>query len=310
MSQGAPSAARIKAMVFAAGLGTRLQPLTNERPKPGVPVANRTLASYSIGHLAKHGATRIVMNTHHLGGALPALLGPDTPGSVELVFVHEEALLGTGGGLRNAWPQLNVADDELVVVMNGDVIYEPDLAGAVARHRKLDAVATMVIRPDPNARRYGAIETDATSRVRRLLGKPESPRTDLDVFMFTGVHVLSPRAFKDLPIDGCIIRNSYRHWIDSGEVVAGFVDTSPWRDLGTLREYLDGNLHGRAGNLIDPSASVADAAVIEQSVIGKNVTVGADARLFRVVAWDNANINEELSECVVTATSVVKVPLA
>lgn len=295
-------------MVFAAGLGTRLRPLTDERPKPGVPVRNRALGSYSIAHLAAHGVTRIALNTHHLGEKLPAILERETPASATLSFIHEPELLGTGGGLRNAWPHLRVADEDLVLVMNGDVIAEPDLVGAIELHRKLNAVATMVLRADPNAKGYGAIETDKTGRVKRLLGKPAEAVGPFDEWMFTGVHVLSARAYRDLPETGCIIRNSYRKWIDSGEVVGGFVDTSAWRDLGTLREYLDGNVAGLRENVIAESASVHPSAVLKQSVVGNYAHVGEGVTLERVVVWDGARVDASLSDAVVTPTQVVRVP--
>lgn len=308
MPDAAPTFLRVKGMVFAAGLGTRLRPLTDERPKPGVPVANRALASYSIAHLAKYGARSVTLNTHHLGARLPVLLAADTPPGVDLTFVHEPKLLGTGGGLRNAWKRMNVKDDELVLVMNGDVIATPDLAGAIELHQRLGAVATMVLRAHPDAQKFGAIHTDPSGRVRRLLGKPEIDDNAFNEWMFTGVHVLSPRAFADLPEDGCIIRNSYRRWVDSGEVVAGFVDTGAWRDLGSLIEYMDGNLAERAENLIHPTAHVDAQASIHTSIVGAGARVGPKAKLSRVVVWDGAQVNEELVDAVVTGTQIVSIP--
>lgn len=299
---------QLKGMVFAAGLGTRLRPLTDERPKPAVPVRNRALAAYSVEHLRTHGVRTIALNTHHLGQALKPLLMRDVDPSLRLHFLHEETLLGTGGGLKNAWPALEVRDGDLVLVMNGDVIATPDFARAIALHRHLNAVATMVLRPDPNARRYGAIETDANGRVRRLLQKPYTVHEPLREWMFTGVHILSARAYRDLPDSGCIIRNSYRHWIDSGDVVAGFVDESPWRDLGTLREYLDGNVADLKANVVADDARVDAAASLSACVVGRGASVGAEAKLQRVVVWDGASVNETLTDAVVTPTQIVRVP--
>src|SRR5690606_26610580 len=140
---------------------------------------------------------------------------------VRVRLLREETLLGTGGGIRNAASTLLEDGAELVVVLNSDILFEPDLAGAIATHRRLGAVATMGLRSDPNATRYGAVEGDGEGRVRRLLGVPASADAALRAFMFTGVHVLSRAAFEDLPAEGCIVRASYRRWIDGGAVVAG-----------------------------------------------------------------------------------------
>lgn len=292
-------------MVFAAGLGTRLRPLTNVLPKPAVPLLNRPLASYSLERLAALGITRVAINTHHLAEAVVAAMAPHVPSGADVRFVHEPALLGTGGGLRNAWAQLGPG--EPIVVMNGDILFWPDLEGALALHRELDAIATVVLRPDPRARRLGALEIDPEGRVRRLLGSPDfdAPLREL---MFTGVHVLGPRAFADLPEEGCIIRRSYRRWIDGGEVVGGFVDASPWRDLGTPAEYLRASLDLSRGDLRWPGVEplgvrIGEGAEVEGARLSE-VVVGAGARidpgvtLERVIVWPDTRVREDASDAI------------
>src|SRR5262249_54921504 len=153
-------------------------------------------------------------------------------------FVREPELLGTGGGVRHAMEVLG--GEGTVVVMNGDILFWPDLEAAIAHHDRTEAIATVVLREDPRARELGALGLDAAGRVRSLLGAPTIE--GLRELMFTGVHVLSERALAALPEEGCIIRRSYRRWIDEGEVVAGIVDGGPWRDLGTPSEYLCANI--------------------------------------------------------------------
>lgn len=307
------------AMVLAAGLGTRLRPLTLERPKPAVPVGNRPLACFALDTVASLGIRRAVVNTHHLGHALPGWLEPEAPRELALSFVHEPELLGTGGGLRNAWSLLRDGDDPVVVV-NGDILFEPDLRAALEVHRRLDAVATMVLRPDPRARDFGSVELDGEGRVRRLLGRPVHPGP-LATYMFTGVHVLSPRAVADLPETGCIVRESYRRWVDRGEVVAGHVDRSAWRDLGTLPAYLAANLDLAAGEgawpgvappdgrgLVHPEARIDPDARIAHAVVGAGAEVAPGATLDRVVVWDGARAEGALRDAVVTRQRVVPIP--
>ncbi len=298
-------------MVFAAGLGTRLRPLTERLPKPVVPLLNRPLASFSLERLSAIGIRRVAVNTHHLGDVVARALAPHVPAGMDVRFVHEPVLLGTGGGLRNATRALidEVGPDSPVVVMNGDILFWPDLEGALALHRELDAIATVVLRPDPRARQLGALEIDGEGRVRRLLGRPEQVAVPLRERMFTGVHVLSARALEELPEEGCIIRRSYRRWIDEGAVVGGFVDESPWRDLGTPAEYLRASLDLLRGELrwpgfepcdalIDASAIVDEGARVRQSVIGAGAHVERGVELTRAVVWPGTRVTESASDVI------------
>jgi mannose-1-phosphate guanylyltransferase len=211
-------------VVLAAGLGTRLAPLTDRLPKPALPVLNRPLASYALARLAAVGVRSVALNAHHLPDALERALEGHVPEGMSVRFAREIELLGTGGGVRNAARAL--AADEVVIVMNGDILFWPDLEGALALHRSLGAIATVVLREDPRAHDLGPLGIDHEGRVRTLLGKPAGVAAR--EHMFTGVHVLSVRALSELPERGCIIRTAYRRWIDEGEIVGGFVDASPW----------------------------------------------------------------------------------
>lgn len=286
----------MRGMVFAAGFGTRLRPLTERLPKPVVPLLNRPLASYSLERLAAFGIEEVAINTHHLAEAVERELVPHVPEGVRARFVHEPVLLGTGGGLRNA------VDHGDVVVMNGDIFFWPDLEGALALHRELDAVATVVLRPDPRARKLGALEIDSAGRVRRLLGRPERVEAPLRELMFTGVHILSERALRDLPTEGCIIRRAYRQWIDEGETVAGFVDHGEWRDLGTPEEYLRASVQLVRGELrwpgaargprVHESAHIGDEVELRDAVVGAGARIDSGVTLEQVVVWPGAHVRE------------------
>jgi len=303
------------AMVLAAGLGTRLRPLTDELPKPAVPVLNRPLVATTLAHLARAGAQSITLNTHHLPEQLRAALEPHAPPGVALRFVHEPEILGTGGGIRNAWRAAGAPDQ--FVVMNGDVLFEPDLAAALTLHRDAKAVATMVLRSVADADRYGAIEIDHAGRVRRLLGLP--PDADgLRKFMFTGVHVLSRRALESLPERGCVVRQGYRRWLDEGDVVAGYVDASQWLELGTPTDYATAQLDllvqgasqrglpsGADCSLIDPSAAIDPRATIRTSVIGAGCRVSGAVTLERVILWPGARVDRDLHDTIVTSGDTV-----
>jgi NDP-sugar pyrophosphorylase family protein len=185
----------MKAMVFAAGHGTRLRPLTDRVPKALVPVAGRPMIEFPLLPLRHYGITEIIVNVHHLGEQIEEHLGDGRKLGLRITYSREKELLDTGGGLLQAKPFL---DDGTFVVVNTDVLIDLPLAAAIARHRKTRAAATLVLRADARADDFGAIEISADGRIQRFLTHhaPSSGAAGpLDKSMFTGVQILEPRIF-------------------------------------------------------------------------------------------------------------------
>jgi NDP-sugar pyrophosphorylase family protein len=304
----------MRAMVFAAGLGARLLPLTHVLPKPAVPVANRPLAWFSLDYLSRNDFLDVVLNTHHLSNRLREKLEPHVPEGMRVRYVHEPVLLGTGGGLKNAWHPI---DGESFVAVNSDVLFAPNLEAAMRHHQGLGAIATLVLREVEGPSTYGAVDVDlANSRVCGLLGVPNRPRESEKRYMFTGVHLLHPRAWKDLPDSGCIIRTAYRRWVDRGEVVGAYIDNSPWTDVGTLKAYLDTNCAFTKGQItwdgikvdsrsvVSESATIGNDTQIDEAVIGKNARIETNLSLKRVVIWENAHVERSTENAIVTGTEI------
>lgn len=295
-------------MLLAAGLGTRLRPLTDLRPKPIVPVANKPLAAFAMEHLARSGVRHIVANTHPQPETVETALKAACPGGIELLFSREPTLLGTGGGLRKA-QTLFATSQAPIIVMNGDTLFAPDLSGPVAEHERLGAVATMILRRSPDAARLGAIGIDASGRVRSLLGTPANTEAREEL-MFTGVHILSPQAFAVMPKSGCVIRSAYRHWIDSGALVLGLVDESPWADLGTVSEYHRLNLELASGSFAWPGVTprggcvlpddLEASALIQRSVIGEGARLADGVAIDRCVVWPGTRVERSARNAVLT----------
>jgi NDP-sugar pyrophosphorylase family protein len=307
--------AHVQAMLLAAGLGTRLQPLTDLRPKPIVPVANRPLGAFAMEHLAHSGVHHIVANTHPRPDEVETALKAACPRDVTLRFSREAILLGTGGGLKKA--RLSFDDPRAsVIVMNGDTLFAPDLHHAYAEHMARGAVATMILRRTPNPKRFGAIGIDEEGWVRSLLGVP-SDRRVREALMFTGVHILSPEAFSVMPESGCVIRTAYRRWVDIGAPVFGIVDDSPWADLGTVSEYHRLNLELASGLFawrgVEPrdgcilAASIEPSANIRQSVVGADVEVGKGVTLDRCVVWPGTTVARSATNAVITPEHRIEV---
>ncbi|MGB5350094.1 MAG: NDP-sugar synthase [Polyangiales bacterium] len=295
-------------MLLAAGLGTRLRPLTALRPKPIVPVANRPLAGFAMEHLARSGVRSIVANTHPEPELVEPTLQAVCPRGVDLRFSREIELLGTGGGLRKAWPSFDDPQSPVIVV-NGDTLFAPDLRRAYAAHVAQGAVATMILRPSAEPERFGAIGIDQNDRVRSLLGTPSDGRV-CEALMFTGVQILSPEAFSTMPESGCVIRSAYRHWVDHGAPVLGVIDASPWADLGTVSEYQRLNLELASGSFTWPGVEPRDGCIlpdsrepsssIRRSVIGPEVDIAAGVQLDRCVVWPGTHVTCSATNAVLT----------
>jgi len=230
----------MKAMILAAGFGTRLQPLTDQVPKPLIDVAGHPMIAYAIAILRAAGITDIIINLHHLGEQIRRTLGDGTAYGVSLSYSDEESILDTGGGIKKAEPFLN---GHTFVVINADIVIDLRLSQVVEFHRRQGALATMVLRPDAQVEKYGVIEIDATNRIHRFLGQPREVTPSLSPYMFSGVHVFEPEVFRYME-DGpfSITRRTYPEMLSAGEPLYGYVFDGYWCVLDTH----DGLAAGRA----------------------------------------------------------------
>jgi NDP-sugar pyrophosphorylase family protein len=227
----------MKAMVFAAGRGLRLGPLTETTPKALVPVAGRPMIEYPLLLLRHYGVHEIIVNLHHLGEQIEAYLGDGAKLGLNIRYSKEPELLDTGGGLLKAKPFL---EGGTFIVINTDVLIDLSLAELITFHEKNSATATLVLRPDELADQYGSMEIDSESRIYRFLHakREHTPAVSGTKLMFTGVQVLEPEVFDYMKIDGAPQRFSttkdiYPRMLLKEESVYGFRFDGLWRDLGT-----------------------------------------------------------------------------
>jgi len=229
-------------MVLCAGLGTRLRPLTERLPKPAVPLCGLPLVRYSLALLRRAGVRRAVVNVHHLAGEMEgaARASARTLG-LELAVSREPVIAGTGGALREARPLLEGAG--AVVVLNGDVLFDADLAAALAAHRASGAWATMVLAPMPPGPPWPAVEADAGLAVRRIGGRSGQGGPGPSPWHFTGAHVLSPAALAAVPPAPFALDVNHQVYpaLMDGRV-RGHVDRGYWNDLGDPPGYLRAHL--------------------------------------------------------------------
>jgi NDP-sugar pyrophosphorylase family protein len=242
----------VKAMIFAAGEGTRLRPLTDRLPKALVPVAGRPMIEYPLLLLRRYGITEIVINLHHHGDMIEEHLQDGRKLGLRITYSKERELLDTGGGLLQAKPLLQ---DDTFVVINADVMIDVSLQQVIDRHRERGAAATLVLRPDAEADRYGAVEISPDGRVQKFLhhrAPSFSTAGALTKLMFTGVQVLEPKIFDYMTGDSLrfgTTKSTYPKMLTHGEKLFGFCFEGFWQDLGTperIKEAEEKLARGRA----------------------------------------------------------------
>lgn len=285
----------MRAMILAAGLGTRMRPFSELLPKPVLPVLGLPLVAWPLAWLARHGVTEVVLNLHHRSDALRAAAEAWAPPGLALRFSEEPALLGTGGGIRRAASFLRESDP--CIVVSGDMICDLDLGALVARHRAHGDRATIALRSDPRAERFGTIGVDASGRVRRIarrfdLGGERAAGVNVSVYLFAA------RAFDSLP--GREVFNHLDEWLAPelaagagdlrGELVPG--EALLWEPVGTPAEYLAVNLRRPVVSYFDAVARALALGVrLEPDVvIGADARLGPGVRLRRAVVWGGESV--------------------
>ena len=276
----------MKAMVMAAGLGTRLRPLTWDVPKPMVPVANRPIMEHVLELLVRHDLGEIVANLHWFGDTVRGAFGDGSRLGVEITYSEEEKLLGTAGGVRNV---RDFFGSEPFVVLAADALTDIDLGALARTHAENDWIATLAAVKVADTSEYGVIVSGSDGRIQGFQEKPD-PAEALSNLANCMIYVLEPEIFDYFPD-----KNEVDFALDvfpallSGDVPFG-VHTSDeyWNDVGSLPEYLQGNLDAitgavaveSAGRIVDSADGLGDNVEVEGPVlIGDGVEIGDGARL-------------------------------
>lgn len=225
----------MKAMILAAGLGTRLRPITNNTPKPIIPVGDRPLIEYLLLLLKKYGIKDIIINLHHLGEKIENALGDGSRWGIRISYSREEIILGTGGGIKKAQAFLS---DSAFLVINGDVLIDINIDNLLEFHQRHGGIATMVLRENDNPDLYGSVKIDKDQRVRQILDRPVCTVMDLNSYMFTGIHLIEPKIFQYIPEGQYYsVIDAYIEMLTKNEVVYGHIMKGHWSDIGTIEGY-------------------------------------------------------------------------
>jgi mannose-1-phosphate guanylyltransferase len=319
----------VRAMVLAAGLGTRLRPITYGMPKPMVPVANRPVMEHILRLLARHGFTETIANLHWFPDLITGRFGDGSSCGVELTYSREEQLLGTSGGVRGAAGFLG----DSFLVISGDALTDIDLGAMREFHESHDGIATLATKRVADTSEFGVAITGADGRIQGFQEKPE-PAEALSDLANCGIYMFRSEIFDFFPEPGSSKAagpgdpDGFADWamdvfpaLLEGDVPFYSHETEAyWNDIGNLDELRAGNLDALAGAvalepagelvegfrsgsavedegelagsvLIGAGAEIGDDVRVDgPSVIGEGVSIGAGSRLREVIALPGAEI--------------------
>jgi NDP-sugar pyrophosphorylase family protein len=291
---------RIRALVLAAGLGTRLRPLTEQLPKPLLPVRGVPILGHTLTQLAAFGCEAAAVNLHYLGEPIRERFGSSHAG-MPLTWSEEPEILGTLGALHPLKEFFAPAD--LVLLINGDSLCRWPLRKLVRRHLAAGARATLLLasRPDP-AEFGGGVGVDRTGGIQSFRpGAPERVQV-VRRYVFAGAHAISPELLARVgPGKADIVSGLYDPMLEAGERIAGVVSAGRWHDLGTPQRFLDATLDwARATgperlwrrSWISPEASVEPGARLRSVSIETGARVGEGARVERSILMPGARIGK------------------
>ena len=228
----------MRAMVLAAGLGTRLRPLTDDRPKALVEINGKTLLEITLRRLAAFGIRDVIVNVHHFADLIIEFLRSNQNFGMRVEISREDVLLDTGGGLKKAaWFFLEEGNEQPFLLHNVDVISSIDFARMLRAHEDAQALATLAVQERSTSRYLLFDEKSRLCGRRTATQNDERVRTSrkTDAYAFSGIHVISPRMLSMMSEEGAFsIITSYLRLAGQGENISAFrADEYYWRDLGT-----------------------------------------------------------------------------
>ena len=245
-------------ILLVGGFGTRLKPLTDESPKPMLPVAGLPVTEHQILAAKKAGIHTLVLATSYLAEVFTPYFGDGAKWGMKILYAVEKEPLGTGGAIRNAAELLG--RDEPVVIFNGDVLSRHSIADQIAFHLKNEADVTLHLIDVADARAFGCVPTDSDGRVTAFLEKMDNPVTNS---INAGCYVFSPSVIDQIPLGKVVSveRETFPALVSSGRPVFGYKEQSYWLDVGTpaalfkgSRDLVDGDFQAMAETTIASDA--------------------------------------------------------
>lgn len=316
----------VRVMVLAAGLGTRLMPLTGEISKPMVPIVNRPVMEHLMRLLARCGFRDLMVNLHYLPDAITAHFEDGSQWDLNINYSREERLLGTAGGVKKCEEFFG---GKTFLVVSGDALTDVNLTELLAFHRERNALATIVVTPVEDTSHYGVVLAEEDGRVVGFQEKPPGAEA-LSNVANSGIYVFEPEVFDLMPSEGPYDFGSelFPLLVDEGAALFSWRHDYYWNDVGSIEEYQRGNFDALEGRvtvempgveiapavwvghdsridediLMTPPVCIGDRCVVERGariigpvVVGPDTTVGAGAVLHRGIKWGGSYIGRDAS---------------
>lgn len=290
----------MRAMVLAAGKGTRLFPLTGQVPKPMAPVVDTPIIRHIFDLLARHGVTEAYANVHYLADALLETYGEESRiNGMKVHLVREKDLTGTAGGVKYLAESIPANGlDEAFVVVSGDALTDVNLKDLVAFHKKRRALATIALHRVYDTSEFGVVQIDEEGNILGFQEKPD-PKEAISTLANAGIYVFEPRALEYIPENAFFdfAQDVFPRFLEEGERFVGYQGNFYWSDIGTLEAYRQAQYDVLSGKVrvrvpgekrgeslwvgknaqIHPSAELQGYVVVgRDAVIGRDVTLSGD----------------------------------
>ncbi|MDG1356670.1 MAG: sugar phosphate nucleotidyltransferase [Akkermansiaceae bacterium] len=275
-----------KAFILGAGMGTRLQPLTNVLPKPLVPIFHEPMVNYALRHCQAAGITEFAINTHHIPQAWSQAYPQDRFNGSPLHFFHEPLLLETGGGIRNI---ASFIDNDPILIYNGDILTDIDISQLIENHQASGNIATLALRSSGQNCNVN-ISGNQVSDMRNLLG--DTP----GAHQFTGIYCIEPEILELIPDEEVTsIVPAFIQLIEQQKLGAVVLDDGDWFDIGNPDAYraIHKHLRPKHTDAIHPNAIIDPEAHVDTDtcIIGPDAEIGAHAKLTNTIVWPSASVH-------------------
>jgi mannose-1-phosphate guanylyltransferase len=280
----------MKAMILAAGKGTRVRPITHVLPKPMIPLVRKPVMEFLVEHLKAHGVNQLMVNTSHLAPVIEEYFRDGDRFGVQMAYSFEGDLMGgqiKGKAIGSAGGMKKIQDfsgffDETFVVLCGDALVDVDFAEVLRFHRDRKSVATLVLRDvqPEDVSKYGVVQTDASGRIMRFQEKPTREQA-VSSTINTGIYVFEPEIFRYIPsgvefdIGGQLLPELVRN----GQSIFGITLPFTWLDIGSVPDYWEATgllLRGKVAGFTMP---------------GEEIRPGIYCGINVQIAWDRVRID-------------------
>jgi mannose-1-phosphate guanylyltransferase len=281
-------------ILLVGGMGTRLKPLTNQTPKPMLPVAGLPDTERQLIAAKKSGIKTVILATSYLSEVFTPYFGDGSNWGMKLLYAVEGEPLGTGGGIRNAASLVDFAStNEEFVIFNGDVLSGHNIAAQLDFHRRNQADATLHLIDVADARAFGCVPTDSNGKVLDFLEKMENPVTNA---INAGCYVFNASVISQIPAGKVVSieRETFPQLVKSGRPVYGYNEQSYWLDVGTPAALFQGtrDIVGD-GFLIGEGSKIGSGSVISGGTsVGQGTTIGASCKVTNSIIGDGVKIGD------------------